>query len=62
MSLIPADQDFAVWAVLFGIAAFGFWSERYPFGRKYSGVMLLITLAIVLSNLRVIPTSAPAYD
>lgn len=62
MPLIEADQHFAIWAVLFGIAAFGFWSERYPFGRKYSGVMLLITLAIVLSNLRIIPTAAPAYD
>lgn len=62
MSLIGAQQDFALWAVLFGIAAFGFWSERFPFGRKYSGVMLLITLAILLSNLRIIPTAAPAYD
>ena len=55
-SLIPADNDFALWAVLFGIAAFGFWIERYPFGRKYSGVTLLITLGILLSNTRVIPT------
>lgn len=61
-SLIPADNDFAVWAVLIAIAGFGFWCERYPAGRKYSGVMLLITLAIVLSNLRIIPTQAPAYD
>lgn len=61
-SLISPDNDFAVWAVLIGIAAFGFWCERFPFGRKYSGVMLLITLAIVLSNLRIIPTEAPAYD
>lgn len=61
-SLIQPDQDFAVWAVLLGLAAFGFLSERYPLGRKYSGVMLLITLAILLSNLRIIPTSAPAYD
>ncbi len=60
--LIGPDQHFAIWAVLFGIAGFGFWCERYPFGRRYSGVMLLITLAIVLSNLRIIPTSAPAYD
>ncbi|MEM9403884.1 MAG: DUF819 family protein [Pseudomonadota bacterium] len=59
--LIPAENDFAVWAVLIGIAAFGFWCERYPLGRKYSGVMWLITLAIVLSNLRVIPSQAPAY-
>ncbi len=61
-SLIAPDQHFAVWAVLFGIAAFGLYSERFPVGRKYSGVMLLITLAIVLSNLRIIPTAAPAYD
>ena len=40
--LISAENDFAVWAVLIGIAAFGFWCERYPFGKKYSGVMLLI--------------------
>jgi uncharacterized membrane protein len=60
--LIGPDQGFALWAALFGIAAFGFWCERYPFGRKYSGVMLLISLAIVLSNLRIIPSSAPVYD
>ena len=62
LPLIGPDQDFALWAVLIGLAAFGFWSERRPFGRKYSGVLLLITAAIVLSNLRIIPTSAPAYD
>jgi uncharacterized membrane protein len=60
--LIGADQDFALWAVLIALAGFGFWSERYPWGRKYSGVMLLISAAIVLANLRIIPTSAPAYD
>ena len=62
LPLIGPEQDFALWAVLIAIAAFGFWCERTPWGRKYSGVMLLITLAIVLANLRVIPTSAPAYD
>lgn len=62
LPLIGAEQDFAIWAVLIGIAAFGFWCERFPWGRKYSGVMLLITAAIVLANLRIIPTSAPAYD
>lgn len=61
-SLISADNHFAVWAVLIGLAAFGFWCERFPIGRKFSGVMLLITLAIVLSNLRIIPARAPAYD
>ena len=62
LPLIGPDQDFAIWAVLIALAGFGFWCERYPWGRKYSGVMLLITAAIVLANLRIIPTSAPAYD
>jgi len=47
---------------LIALAAFGFWCERFPWGRKYSGVMLLMTAAIVLANLRIIPTSAPTYD
>jgi uncharacterized membrane protein len=62
LPLIGPEQDFALWSVLIAVAAFGFWCERYPWGRKYSGVMLLIALAIVLANLRIIPTSAPAYD
>ena len=62
LPLIGPEQDFAIWAVLFGLAAFGFWSERFAWARKYSGVMLPITAAIILANLRIIPTSAPAYD
>lgn len=62
LPLIGPEQDFALWAVLIGLAAFGFWCERFSWGRKYSGVMLLITAAIVLANLRIIPTAAPAYD
>ncbi len=61
-SLIGPDQDFALWAVLIGLAAFGFWCERYPWGRKYSGVMIMMTLGIILSNLKVIPTAAPVYE
>jgi len=61
-SLIGPDQAFALWAVLLGLAAFGFWCERYAWGRRYSGVMMLIAAAIVLSNLRIIPTASPVYD
>lgn len=60
--LIGPEQDFALWSILIALAGFGFWCERYSWGRKYSGVMLLIAAAIILSNLRIIPTSAPAYD
>ncbi len=62
LSLIGPEQDFAIWAVLIGLTGFTFWSERYAWVRKYSGVTLLITAAIILANLRIIPTSAPAYD
>ena len=62
LPLIGPEQHFALWAVLIAVAAFGFWCERTTWGRKYSGVTILITLAIVLANLRIIPTSAPAYD
>jgi len=60
--LIGADQDFALWAILIALTGFGFWCERYAWGRKYSGVMLLMGVAIVLANLKIIPTTAPAYD
>ena len=62
LPLIGPEQDFALWAVLIGLAGFGFWCERYAWGRRYSGVMLLIAAAILLANLRVIPTAAPVYD
>ncbi len=62
LPLIGPEQDFALWAILIALAGFGFWSERYSWGRKYSGVMLLIAAAIVLANVRIIPTAAPAYD
>lgn len=62
LPIIGPEQDFAIWAVLIALAGFGFWCERYAWGRKYSGVLLLITAAIVLANLWIIPTSAPVYD
>ena len=62
LPLIGPEQDFALWSILIAVAAFGFWCDRYPWGRKYSGVMFLIALAILLANLKIIPTAAPAYD
>ncbi|MFQ5535672.1 MAG: DUF819 domain-containing protein [Sphingomonadales bacterium] len=61
-TLIKPDQDFAIWAVLLSLAAFGFWSERRTWGRRFSGVMMVIVGGIVLSNLRIIPTAAPVYN
>jgi len=60
--LVPADNSFAVWAVLFGGAAFAAWAERTRWGRRLSGVLVAILLAMVLSNLRLIPRASPTYD
>jgi uncharacterized membrane protein len=61
-TLIPAEQHWALWAVLLGAAAFGLWAERTRWGARVSGAVIAIGCTFVLSNLRVIPVQAPAYD
>ncbi len=60
--LISPDWDFALWAVLIGIAAFGFWADSTRFGKQVSGVGIMLAVAMILGNLGVIPHAAPAYD
>jgi uncharacterized membrane protein len=61
-TLIGADQQWAMWTVLFAAAAFGLWSERTAWGRRVSSAVVTIGLTFVLSNLGVIPIAAPVYD
>ena len=61
-SLIPADQSFAVLTALFVIALFGFWAETQTWGRLMTGAVWAILTGVLLSNLHIIPQSAPAYD
>jgi len=60
--LIRPEWTFALWAVLSLLAALGFWGERSRLGRHVSGAALLLLGGIALSNLGVLPHSAPAYD
>ena len=62
MPVIPADNTFAIWAVLLGGAAFAAWSEHTRWGHRMSGVMVAILFAMVLSNTRIIPFTSPTYD
>lgn len=62
MSLLPADNSFAMWAVLLAGAAFAAWAGQTRLGRRLSPVLVAILLAMVLSNLRVIPQASPTYD
>ena len=61
-SLIPADNAFALLAVFFAIAVIGASLEKTKIGRRVSGVMFVIALAIMLSHFDIIPASAPTYD
>lgn len=61
-SLVPADNAFALLAVFFGVTAIGAMLEKTRLGRRVSGVMLVIAIAIALAHFDVIPASAPVYD
>ncbi|MFW6412914.1 MAG: DUF819 domain-containing protein [Oceanicaulis sp.] len=61
-ALIPADQPFAVMAGLVAIAAIGFLLEKTRFGALLTGTVWTILLAILASNLRIMPFESPAYD
>ena len=62
LPLISPDWDFALWAVLIGIAGFGFWADSTRIGRQVSGVGIMLVVAMVFGNLGIIPHAAPAYD
>jgi uncharacterized membrane protein len=62
MTLISADNDFAIMAVLFVIAGGSFLAERTKVGAHLTGAVIAILAAIIAANLRIIPHAAPAYD
>ncbi len=62
MSLLPEDNVFALGAILFGLAWLGFWIDTHPIGRKTSGVIWVLGVAMLLSNTNLIPLASPAYD
>lgn len=62
-TLISADNTWALWAVLTAIAAISIWLEqKYDWAGKVTGCIIALVLAMILSNLRIIPTDAPTYD
>ena len=62
MSLIPAEQHFAVFTVILVLSAMAFASERTVVGQKITGTVVVILLAIAAANIGLIPHSAPAYS
>ena len=62
MTLVSPDNDFALMAVLFGIAGVAFIAEKTRVGSHLTGAVIAILGAIAAANLRIIPHSAPAFD
>jgi len=60
--MIGPDQTFALGAVILAIVAFGMWAERRSWGQRLGGPLLLLAVAMGLSNVGVIPHTAPIYD
>ncbi len=62
-SLISADNTWVLWAFLCGWAAISIVLEqKYEWASKITGAIIALIGALVLSNLKVIPTESPVYD
>lgn len=62
-SFINPDNTWILWAFLTGWAAISiFLEQKYQWAAKVSGAIIALVGALVFSNLRIIPTEAPAYD
>lgn len=64
MGTLISSEDFAtLWAVIAVGTAAAIWAEqRFRWAARLSGPVIALLLAMVLSNLRVMPTASPAYD
>lgn len=56
------SSPLAVLAFLFTLAAVGFWSERTRIGALLTGTVVVILLAILSANIKLIPHGSEAYD
>ena len=62
-TLISADNTWALFAILVVIAALAIWMEqRFKWASKVTGCVIALIGAMILSNFRIIPVDAPAYD
>ena len=59
--LIDPDNHLGLMALLFAIVGVSCWSERFAWAGRVSAPVLVIVLALALSNLGLIPREAPSY-
>lgn len=62
-TLIAPDNHWALLAILFASTFLAvFLEQKYKWASKISGAIITLAVAIVLVNLRVIPSEAPVFD
>ena len=61
-TLVAPSAHWSIWALLLASAAAGLLAERTRWGARLSGAVVSIGCGFILSNLGVLPASAPAYD
>lgn len=59
--LIAPDNHLGLMALLFAIVGVCCWAERFAWASRASAPVLVILVALVLSNLGLIPREAPSY-
>lgn len=60
--LLDGGNVLAMATLVLGLAWFGFWVDQTELGKKTSGVVWVLVVAMALSNLRLVPFSSPSYD
>src|SRR5262245_52956258 len=62
-SLIKPDDNWSLWAIIIAGTGLSIWLEQaYRWAAKISGPVLALVTAMILSNVRIMPTESPAYD
>ena len=61
-SLLQSGDIFSIGAVIVGLAWLGTWLDTTKFGQKTSGVVWIIVLATLFSNIKILPFASPVYD
>lgn len=61
-TLVSADNHWALLAILITVGVFGLWAEKTKWGSKMSAFVITVIGTFILSNLSIIPSSAPSYD
>lgn len=62
-TLVQADDTWVLWTILIVFAAISIYCEQhYKWAEKLSGPVIGLILAVVATNVKIIPASAPVYD